>query len=316
MPLKLGTFLVKQKQSDRYLGQILHSDGVRASVNATISEREGRIKGAIFEVQSIIEHFEMQAMGGMMAAWELWERALVPSLLSGAGTWVGSTKEEEDRCDKLQDLFWRVMFRVPESCPKIALRAETKMVGMKHRIWQMKLFLLKRMKKQGTQTLSGQILEEQRSKNWPGLSQEVSEICEEINIPDINIHDINEGQIKKAVAIHHYDTMKDEIANSKKMEKHKDEDFHDVQPYMKGIDIQKTRMCFRTRCELVNDIKGNFKSKYTRQGGEAALVCDNCDLSENETQTHCLVCPKWEDIRQGLDLSNTEGMLHFSSGCW
>ena len=36
MPLKLGTFLVNQKQSDRYLGQILHSDGVRASVNATI----------------------------------------------------------------------------------------------------------------------------------------------------------------------------------------------------------------------------------------------------------------------------------------
>ena len=55
--------MVKQKQSDRYLGQILHSDGVRASVYATIAEREGRIKGAI-EVQSIIEQFEMQAMGG------------------------------------------------------------------------------------------------------------------------------------------------------------------------------------------------------------------------------------------------------------
>ena len=60
--------MVKQKQSDRYLGQILHSDGVKASVNATISERVAKIKGAIFEVQSIIEQFEMQAMGGMMAA--------------------------------------------------------------------------------------------------------------------------------------------------------------------------------------------------------------------------------------------------------
>jgi hypothetical protein len=105
--------MVKQKQSDRYLGQILQSDGVKASVNATISEREAKIKGAIFEVQSIIEQFEMQAMGGMMAAWELWECVLIPSLLSGAGTWVGSTKGEEERCDKLQELFWRVMFRVP-----------------------------------------------------------------------------------------------------------------------------------------------------------------------------------------------------------
>ena len=246
-----------------------------------------------------------------MAAWQLWERALVPSLLSGAGTWVGSTKEEEEKCDKLQDLFWRVMFRVPESCPRIALRAETKMMGMRHRIWQMKLLLLKRIKKQGTHSLSGQILEEQRNNNWPGLAREVREICEELDIPDMNIHDIPDSQVKKAVCSHHYNTMKDDIANSKKMEKHKHEDFFDVQPYMKGIDIHKTRMCFRTRCEMVNDIKGNFTSKYKRHGGEAALVCDNCDLQVNETQTHCLVCPKWEDIRHGLDLTKIVDMATF-----
>ena len=97
--------------------------------------------------------------------------------------------------------------------------------------------------------MSGQILEEQRSKNWSGLAKEVSEICEKLNIQDINIHDIPDVQIKKAVAINHYDTMKEDIAKSKKMEKYKNEDFHDVQPYMKGIDIHKTRMCFRTRCE-------------------------------------------------------------------
>ena len=31
-----------------------------------------------------------------MGAWDLWERAHVPSLLSGAGTWVGSTKDEDE----------------------------------------------------------------------------------------------------------------------------------------------------------------------------------------------------------------------------
>ena len=64
----------------------MHSDGVMASVNATISDRAGRIKGAIFEVQSIIETFEMQAIGGIMTGGELWEPELLPSLLSGAGT--------------------------------------------------------------------------------------------------------------------------------------------------------------------------------------------------------------------------------------
>ena len=211
----------------------------------------------------------------------------------------------------IQDLFWQVMLHLPESCPRIALRAETRMVGMKHRIWEMKLLLLKRIKKQGTSSLSGQILEEQRSKNWPGLAVEVREICEELDIPDININDIPHWQIKKAVFSNHYSKLKDDIEKSRKMEKHKHEDFKEVQPYMKGRDIHKDRMCFCTRCELVNDIKGSFKSKYTRQGGEAALVCDNCQLNVNETQAHCLICPKWEGIRQGLDLSRIEDMATF-----
>ena len=124
--LSLGNFPVKRKHSDRYLGQILHSDGVRASVEATIQERGGKIKGAIFEVKSIIDDFQMQAVGGMIAAWELWEKAMVPSLLSGAGTWAGATVKEYKKCDKLQDMFWRVMLEVPESCPRVALRAETR----------------------------------------------------------------------------------------------------------------------------------------------------------------------------------------------
>ena len=148
LELTLGDFPVKRKQFDRYLGQILHTDGVRACVQATIGEREGKLKGAIFEVKSIIEDFQMQAVGGMMAAWELWERAMVPSLLAGAGTWVGATSVEYDRCDKLQNMFWRIMMEVPESCPKIALRAETRMLGMKYRVWQYKLLLLSRIKKQ------------------------------------------------------------------------------------------------------------------------------------------------------------------------
>ena len=109
----------------------------------------------------------MQGIGGMMAAWVLWEGALIPFLLSGAGTWTGITSTELDRLDGLQDLFWRVMFKVPESCPRIALRAETRMMSMKHKIWQYKLLLLKRIKRQSHETLSWKIWKEQRSNNLP-----------------------------------------------------------------------------------------------------------------------------------------------------
>ena len=48
--LYLGDFSVKRKESGRYLGQILHTNGARASCEATIAEREGKINGATFEV--------------------------------------------------------------------------------------------------------------------------------------------------------------------------------------------------------------------------------------------------------------------------
>ena len=148
-PLKFGSFVVKELECDKYLGQMLHTGGLERSALAKAQDRAGRIKGATMEIKSIIEDFKMQSMGGMMATWELWERALIPSLLSGSGTWIGKCQPTIDLCDGLQYFFWRVMMMVPESCPKIALVCETK---MKWRIWQEKLFLILRIKNLGPQT--------------------------------------------------------------------------------------------------------------------------------------------------------------------
>ena len=81
-PLMFGDFLVNQHESDKYLGQILHGGGLNMSAEATVRDRMGKLKGATREIKTIIEEFQMQAIAGMMAAWELWERALIPSLLS------------------------------------------------------------------------------------------------------------------------------------------------------------------------------------------------------------------------------------------
>ena len=80
-PLVFETFDIKQRVSDKYLGQILHSDGLEASAAATVRERAGRIRGATTEIRSIVEEYPLQTIGGLMAARELWERALIPSLL-------------------------------------------------------------------------------------------------------------------------------------------------------------------------------------------------------------------------------------------
>ena len=203
------------------------------------------------------------------------------------------------------------MLEVPESCPKIALKAETKMLSMKHRIWQMKLMLLRRIQRQGQDTLCGMILKEQREKEWPGLTKEVSELCEKLEIPDLNHHILEDSQIKKAIVNHNLSEVKREVAGSKKMEKHANDNFDNIQPYMKGKSVHQTRMCFRVRCEMVKDVKGNFKSKYKREGGEQNLICKECDIGQVETQSHCTICPKWENIRSDLDLTTINDLATF-----
>ena len=134
-----GEFKVTRKRSDKYLGQVLHEGGLARSVEATIEERASKIKGAIYTTASILNTIEMQAMGGLMAAKHLWEGAIVPSLLAGAGTWVGIPPKEEQMCEELQELYWRTVFQVPKGTPKVMLRAETSSLKMKFRIWREKL---------------------------------------------------------------------------------------------------------------------------------------------------------------------------------
>ena len=40
-----------------------------------------------------------------MAAKEPWERAIVPSLLSRAGIWIGSIKKKKEICEEIQEMF-------------------------------------------------------------------------------------------------------------------------------------------------------------------------------------------------------------------
>ena len=76
---------MEEKESKKYLGQIIHSGGLARSSLATVQERIGRIKGATLEIKSIIEEFAMQAIGSLMSTWILWKRALVPSLIYETG---------------------------------------------------------------------------------------------------------------------------------------------------------------------------------------------------------------------------------------
>ena len=84
--------------------------------------------------------------------------------------WVDPPKARNFEYSK--NFFWRVMVTVPESCPKIALRSETSMLGMKWRVWREKIMLLVRIKMHDESVLARQVYEESKARGCPALGDE------------------------------------------------------------------------------------------------------------------------------------------------
>ena len=87
----------------------------------------------------------------------------------------------------------------------------------------------------------------------------------------------------------------------------KDEDFSETQDYFKNKSVESTRMAFKVHSKMVADIPCNFKNKYKKEG----LICSYCTQGEEMEQGHCIKCPAWSELRQGLDLTNIMDLVVF-----
>ena len=62
---------------DKYLGDMIHQDDLAASIEATVEERVGRIMAAGHEIKAVLDDYRLQAVGGMMRDWDLWNLTLI-----------------------------------------------------------------------------------------------------------------------------------------------------------------------------------------------------------------------------------------------
>jgi hypothetical protein len=114
-PITLRNILVKEMLEDSYLGDRLSSLGLAASVQATIRDREAKIKGSIYELKAVTEDVRMQYVGGMRYVLDLYTSCILSSLLTNCGTWVEIKDEMIQKLDNLQATFLKAVLQVPDS---------------------------------------------------------------------------------------------------------------------------------------------------------------------------------------------------------
>ena len=286
-------------------------------MNKTIEAKEAKIKAACLEIADIIQDWRAQVVGGIDSALLMWEACCVPSLLTGAGTWVNIGPAAERRLEALQHWFLRLVLRVGPGCPTPGLRWETGMLSMQKRIWVEKVMLVRHLRSMEEGSLASMVYKEQKEQGWPGLAKETKNICLEIGIEDCNECDILKVSAKEyRKLVLQKCKEKDEIC-LRKMAEGKIKCVKIMkEPYGKKSYLSENRLnlarkIFCTRLQM-QSFGGNFHHDNRFKKSNFLCKCYQCE--ENEAHLMSGKCPIYGNLKEKFgDLQNDRNLTDFFS---
>ena len=78
------------------------------------------------------------------------------------------------------------------------------------------------------------------------------------------------------------------------------------------MSAENGRLAFQIRSKMVKDLPANLKKNKFKNDSEG-LKCKYCASNETLSESHCLVCPAWKELRVGLELKQMKDFTIFSS---
>ena len=312
--LKIGNEIIEAKEKDVYLGDCIHEEGLEKSVEATIVSRYGRIFSSIIEVTAILNDYRIDTIGGINAGVEIFELAILPSLLNNADVWLELGKTSIDKLDNLQNTMFRYLFGVPISTPIPLLRFDLGSLTMEERVAKKKLgFLYHLASMRGTKSLASEIFDLQARYDFPGLVSECRNLIQLYGLPNIidRKTEVSKNQwknlVKSNILKQSQKNIQSEFSNySKLMDKNLEKENFQLKDYVKNMKLRDARTNFRIRSGMIN-AKMNRKNdpKYALE----LWKCDDC--FSMDSQAHIVWCPAYAALREGKDLKNDRDLVEY-----
>ena len=257
---------------------------------------------------NIVNDWRAEIVGGLETALILWEACIIPSLLHSCSTWTQISRATENRLNNLQRWFVRLILQVPQSTPAPALTWETGLIDMRLRIWKEKLMLILHIRSLDGTTLANKIYNEQRKEGWPGLAKETKEICEELNITDVNTTYLTKNEYKSlvdgAIKRKNEEWLRKEAEGKRKCEKIMKETFG-KKNYVTKNKVGEVRNIFKARVGM-SEFADNFSKDKRFMRTNWLCRCGDQRESESHILEECLV---YEDIRNEYENINDDTQL-------
>ena len=227
----------------------------------TVASREGKIRGTGLEIAHIVSDWRSKVCGGMVTALFIWEVCCIPSLLSGAGTWIDITTTTERRLNVLQCWYLKLIFQTGPGSPSASLLWDTKTLNISLRIWKEKVLLIIHIRNLDSTTPARKIYDEQKGNSWPGLAEETRIICEKLSIEDCNVSQVSKGKYVQILnrALHKKNEQWLRILAKGKCERFTNEEYG-RKDYISKKNIFDVRIRYRSRFGLLA-FAGNYQNE-------------------------------------------------------
>ena len=287
-------------------------------MKATVNKRKGVINRAIFEIKSVLKDCRAHLTGGIVSGFDIWEIAVIPTLLYNAETWQEISNKTVEELETIQLSFLRSILGVGSGCPTVLLYSETATLLMEFRILQKKLLFLHHLYNLPDTALAREVLAVQSEQGLPGIVDECNSFLAKFELFDLK--QFSKFQFKKIVKQKIKMLNKSKLLEIARSKQYKKVNFNDLsendfnlKQYFKSMSIADSRLRFKVESQMVPLVKMNFQSdkQYTKE----LWVCDNClipgEIGIMDTQQHILGCSEFESLRQGRDLSKDADLVAY-----
>ena len=304
IPMKMGNKIIEHSEKEKYLGDVIHEKGCAVSISETINERTRKLISKCDDIIKLAENPIMGGLGNSTSAFKLYEATIIPALLHNCESWIGINDKHLKSLQDFQDKFIRKLLRLAKSTPKAIINWDIGLQPMKWRIAYKKLVFLQKILGKDPSNICKKAILEEVSNGIHGLAYECSQICRELELPDIMGTFANKNRIKSSIFLKMNEKALEDMRNSNKVSDRLTDNPQD-NTYIHCLSLPQTRIWIRYRARAIAGVKANFKQSHRD------LSCRFCSTGSPENQEHLEICGGTEYERRGLDMSRWRGILTF-----
>ena len=317
--IKLCGKEIQIAESEKWLGDYLHSDGNSQSIIKTVKARYGLALSTIIDIKNIIEDVRATVLGGIMTGIEMYEMCVVPFILNNCDTWDNIPREAMEMLNKLENTFYCSLLGTPrKGTPQPSLLWETGQTSLKFKIMEKKINFYHHVMTMDDQCLAKIMAKKQIENNYPGLMMECHDILDQIGLRHCHPCHFSKMSWKKMTKMtikeHNRSHLLEKIKTYKKLDyfQLKEEEF-EPKSYLRNLNIHDARMKYRTRINLVPGLKFHYKSdKRFRESMWSCPLCEKLGDNYNlDNLSHTLACPFLADLREQRDLEDDRQLCEY-----